>query len=385
MTDAHIGHLIKNVSQISAESMSPLSSQPLVTLVVVSYNQDAYIEDTILSVLNQDYEPIELIVIDGGSTDGTLEILRKYDADPRFRLISEPDDGPQDGFNKGLGLARGELIGFQTGGDTYRLGAFAEAVQEFATDANLAMVSGRVQEIDEDSNPTGISWAGSKRVALVEGYVQVIDEHGNPTGIAWDVTKRKSDYSVDEIVNFNNYPAGQASFFRRKLTVAIGGFGHNVKWLPTFFFLHYMLEASRLGARSLRVPQHWANYRRHSDPLSHTLHYDLEVGLVSRQERCLACKEISDEYMDFLTTEQVRELRRSAYLDELRYRVGTLNQIIPAIPAILGYFRFGGKPGDGNLQPRAKGMLAYIGSFVIGQILHIARKRPSSSHPMRND
>jgi glycosyltransferase len=88
------------------------------SIITVCFNSVATIEDTIKSVLTQDYKDIEHIVVDGGSTDGTLGILAKY-RNRIARCISEPDKGIYDAMNKGYGLATGEIIGFLNSGDFY--------------------------------------------------------------------------------------------------------------------------------------------------------------------------------------------------------------------------------------------------------------------------
>jgi len=83
--------------------------KPLLSVITVVYNNVNHIERTLLSVINQTYNRIEYIVIDGGSTDGTLEIIEKY-ASRIDKLISKPDKGIYDAMNKGLALATGDYV-----------------------------------------------------------------------------------------------------------------------------------------------------------------------------------------------------------------------------------------------------------------------------------
>jgi len=93
-------------------------SLPLVSIITVVYNNSSYIQDTILSVLSQDYEKIEYIVIDGGSKDGTVEIIEEF-RDQISVFKSEPDNGIYDALNKGIQHASGEVISILHSGDLY--------------------------------------------------------------------------------------------------------------------------------------------------------------------------------------------------------------------------------------------------------------------------
>lgn len=91
------------------------------TIITVTYNAASVVERTIRSVVTQSYENLELIIVDGASDDGTLDIVKKYaEDDDRIRYISEPDSGIYDAMNKGIGMAAGDYIEFLNAGDLYR-------------------------------------------------------------------------------------------------------------------------------------------------------------------------------------------------------------------------------------------------------------------------
>ncbi len=126
-----------------------MNDHPLVSIITPSFNQVDYLERTILSVLGQDYANVEYIIVDGGSTDGSLEVIRRYES-RITSWISEPDLGQTDAINKGFNLASGEIIAWLNSDDTYLPGAIQEAVNFFDLHPEVGMMYGAAYYIDED-------------------------------------------------------------------------------------------------------------------------------------------------------------------------------------------------------------------------------------------
>ena len=125
------------------------AGSPLVTIVTVVFNRKEHLEETILSVLSQSYENLEYIIIDGGSTDGTLEIIKRYD-DRIDYWVSEKDEGISDAFNKGVALSRGDYINFQGDGDGFLHPDSIKALFQQKGVEVFDLVCGRVRRIAKD-------------------------------------------------------------------------------------------------------------------------------------------------------------------------------------------------------------------------------------------
>ena len=128
-------------AQSSDSASRPRPDMPLVSIVTPCLNHAEFIEETLLSVLTQDYPNIEYIVVDGGSTDGSVDIIRKYE--PRLSTwVSEPDHGQADAINKGFRMASGEIIAWINSDDLYAPGAVSKAMARFAEKPDLALFYG---------------------------------------------------------------------------------------------------------------------------------------------------------------------------------------------------------------------------------------------------
>lgn len=122
---------------------------PLLSIIVPSFNQGTFIRQTVESCLAQDYRPIEILIVDGASKDGTPDILREWDSVPEIRWTSEPDSGPVEAVNKGLARAAGEIGLIQSADDLSVPGAFRAAADAFRARPEAALVYGDVERIDE--------------------------------------------------------------------------------------------------------------------------------------------------------------------------------------------------------------------------------------------
>ena len=123
---------------------------PSLTVLVPSFNQGSTLARCIDSALEQSHRPTEVLVVDGASTDETLDVLHGYDGVDEVRWVSEPDNGVADAVNKGIALASGEVIGIQSSDDYYLPGAFDAALSAFVRHSSVGLVYGDVQTVNRD-------------------------------------------------------------------------------------------------------------------------------------------------------------------------------------------------------------------------------------------
>lgn len=199
---------------------------PLVSIVTPSLNQRRFIEATIESVLSQDYPRIEYIVVDGGSTDGTLETLARYEG--RLVCIAEPDGGQSDAINKGFRRARGDILAWLNSDDTYLPGAVSAAVDHLSEHPHCAMVYGEGNLMDEDGR-------------LIRKF------HGGGPFDLWRLV-----YVMDFILQ-------QSAFFRRQALDAVGGLDERLHWAMDWDLFIKIGKRFPVGY----LPRTMANLREH--------------------------------------------------------------------------------------------------------------------------
>lgn len=127
---------------------------PLVSIVTPCFNAAQYITETIESVRQQDYPDIEHIIVDGASSDGTVEILKEY---VEVNWISEPDGGQSEAINKGFRRAKGAIIGWLNADDTYQVGTISTVVNFFQDHPEIDLVYSDVRVVDENGQLIGVS------------------------------------------------------------------------------------------------------------------------------------------------------------------------------------------------------------------------------------
>jgi len=198
-------------------------SPPLVSVIVVVRNEAKYISQTIESILNQDYPNVEVHVQDGGSTDGTLEILKSYP----IKWISEPDSGMANAANKAASYVSGEYLIFEGGDDLLKPNAITLMVEAF------------------EKNP---------HVGYVYGDIDIIDSEGIPYSIL-----RGKPFDMDELFIYNYIPS-QSVLLKRSAFEGIGRFDENL------ILADWDLRI-KMGAvsQSAYIPHFLASYRIHDN------------------------------------------------------------------------------------------------------------------------
>ena len=129
-----------------------VQNKPLVSIITPSYNHGRFIEETILSVKNQDYPNIEHIIVDGGSTDNTVEILGKYEGSYNMRWTCEKDNGQSDAVNKGFAKAKGKIVGWLNSDDLYFYkNSISTVVCEFNAQPDVEIMYGHAAKINHEN------------------------------------------------------------------------------------------------------------------------------------------------------------------------------------------------------------------------------------------
>jgi glycosyltransferase involved in cell wall biosynthesis len=214
-------------------------SWPRISIVTPSFNQGEFLERTILSVLNQNYSNLEFIIIDGGSTDGSVEIIKKYEHYLAY-WVSENDNGQSDAINKGFQKSTGEILAWLNSDDVYLSNTLYSIAEVFRK---------------------------RKSVEIVYGNRYIIDEHDNVIS-----ERRVTHYSAFMVtlgVLYGGFGVYQpASFWRRGTHEKVGGVDISLKFcMDTDLFIRFALSNSRF--KFLR--EYLTAFRIHSSSKTSTI------------------------------------------------------------------------------------------------------------------
>ncbi len=202
-------------------------------MITITFNSQQFLTETIESVLSQDFIDFEYIFVDGGSTDGTQETIRRYaEHDSRIRWVSEPDNGIADAMNKGVGLAIGDVVAHLHSDDSYLPGALRQVAEAFEQFPSARWLTGCLRYVDE---------AGQ---------------------VLYD-TRLKDVYTAQSLLRRNSI-GHPATFIRRELFSELGGFKMSLRYAMDYDL--WLRIASRYPL--LPLPAVLATFRVHAESLS---------------------------------------------------------------------------------------------------------------------
>lgn len=200
---------------------------PRVSIITPSFNQSEYLEDCLLSVIHQNYPDLEHIVMDGGSSDDSAEILRRY-SDRLAYWVSEPDGGQAAALNEALGRTSGDLIGWLNSDDLYLPGTIDLVVQAFRDNPEAVVIYGACHVIDAESTWASTIWPGT--------------------------------FSVEKLAA-NNFLMQTATFFRRDILDANGTFDAKIKYAIDYDY--WLRAVDTFDDKFLFLPKPLACFRDH--------------------------------------------------------------------------------------------------------------------------
>lgn len=192
------------------------NSLPRISIITPSFNQGEFIEETIRSVLLQNYPNLEYIVIDGGSTDQTVEILKKYDPWLSY-WVSERDRGQTDAINKGLEKVTGDLIAYLNSDDYYLPGAFQSLAETWQNSPQVDLFHGRCCYVNETGEKIG------EQFASITQFTEIID--------LWGVWWKKRQFVQPEV------------FWTQRITEKIGKFREDLYYVMDYDYWCRILQA----------------------------------------------------------------------------------------------------------------------------------------------
>mgnify|MGYP001086066400 CR=1 FL=1 len=226
---------------------------PRITIITPSYNQGEFIGQTIESVLGQGYPDLEYIVMDGGSTDDTVDILKRYDG--RLHWVSERDRGQSHAINKGLRMATGEIVAFLNSDDLYEPGALMKVGSFFASHPDAGWLTGKCRTVDQNGKEIRRGATLYKNLWL-----------------------RLRSYRVLTVMNYISQPA---TFWRQQVVDTVGQFDEQWQYAMDY---DYSLRVGR-RFRLWVLDEYLACFRVHSTSkagASANAQFDVDLEIAKR-------------------------------------------------------------------------------------------------------
>jgi hypothetical protein len=272
-----------------------MPSLPRISLVTPSFNTGRHLGDAIRSVLSQDYPHLDYLVMDGGSTDATIDVLRSFG--DRVRWVSQKDQGQSDAIRKGFEQTTGEILGWLNADDVLAPGALRTAGEFFAAKPDVALVYGNATYIDSDGRLIG-------PCAHIESF------------------------NIDRLLHYSDFIVQPAAFFRRTAYEAVGGLDASLHYGMDY---DLWLKLARGGHKFVHIPQCLASYRWLTDNKT-------AVGGFARLDelRVMAARHGLKEPA-FLRLERVNLLVRDALCELKRGAIGrSIRSFVGANAALFG-------------------------------------------------
>lgn len=202
-------------SPSSIKTLENNSDLPKISIITPSYNQGQYLEATIQSVIAQNYPNLEYIVIDGGSTDNSVEIIRKYEKHLTY-WVSEPDRGQTHAINKGLARATGDIIAYLNSDDYYLPNTFFKVAESFRSFPDVDLFHGRCRYVNEQGDKIGEQWGN------ISQFDEIID--------LWGVWWQKRQFVQPEV------------FWTKRITEKIGLFNEDLYFVMDYEYWCRILQ-----------------------------------------------------------------------------------------------------------------------------------------------
>jgi glycosyltransferase involved in cell wall biosynthesis len=207
---------------------------PKISIVTPSYNQVEFLERTILSVLNQNYPNLEYIIIDGGSINGSVEIIKKYEKYLAY-WVSEKDRGQADAINKGFQKSTGEILAWLNSDDTYLPETFYNVAKSFKRNPEADLIFGNIYFIDESD----------KRIGEL----------------------RFTEFDFNTLIYEGGNLHQTGTFWTRKIYEKVGGLNSNYKFCMDYDFFCRVTKVGKL----CHLRKFLANFRMHANAKSSTI------------------------------------------------------------------------------------------------------------------